>query len=143
MIITFYTKTLTRKFHGKIVTNHTKIVRLMNREICIRKCLGLRAWGGHLSTFILKWLTQTPDLVKCDWFALTIYDPRSRTKGVQTLKRPLISKFWSRTEIFYDSSKSYHTGFLLWLIEIIFYLRSFKSFQIILARAKKGDFFLS
>ena len=61
--------------------------------------------------FTLKWLTQKPDLVNRDWFAKAIRDPRSRPKGLQTLKRPWSFKVWSRTERFYDSIKSNQTGF--------------------------------
>ena len=50
--------------------------------------LRLRAQGGYLSTFILKWVTQKLDLEDCDLFAIVIHDPRYSPKVVQTLKRP-------------------------------------------------------
>ena len=79
----------------------------------------LCARGGYLSNFILKWLTQKLDLGNRDWFAIAIHDPKSRLKGVQTLKRPWIFKVWSWAESFYDSSKLNGMGFSFWVIELI------------------------
>ena len=69
--------------------------------------------GNYLITFILKWLTQKPYLGNHNWFAIALYDARSRPKGVKTLKRPWSFKVRSCTESFYNSSESYHKGFLL------------------------------
>ena len=90
--------------------------------------LRLRARGGYLSNFILKWLTQKPDLGNCDWFAIAIHNPRSRSKVCKHLKVHEVSKFGHRRNFFTTRVNCIVQGFHSGLSNLLFL---FSGFQII------------
>ena len=98
----------------------------------------LKAWGGYLSIFLLKQLTQNPDLVYWDYFVILAHDPRSRPIVVLTPKMPWSLKFWSQMERFYNSGKSNLFFLVPGYRTRYFYFQCFKSFQILAAQKKKG-----
>ena len=101
----------------------------------------LRARGWYNSTFILKRLTRKPDLRYCDWFTISIHYPRSVPKGVRTLKIHEVSGFYCGRKDFTIQVNCIIQGFVLGYWTHYFDLQSFKLFQIIVARAKKGTLF--
>ena len=50
---------------------------------------------------------------------IAVHDPGLRPKGVQKPKSLWVFKVWLLTEVFYDSSKSYRTGVLFWVIKLL------------------------
>ena len=112
---TYGTKTIDYEFPILLMITHFLSIWKTYHPLVMR----LYAWNGYLSTFILKWLAQKLNMRNSDWFRIVIQDTRSRSKDVWTIKRPWSFNSRSRTEFFYDSSKSYCNYFLFWVIKLI------------------------